>query len=59
MKRIIRYFMRGVFVLWLISVCAIDSPSWTPFIINAVCTAILGLYAWANDWFYDYDYKED
>lgn len=54
-----KILMKGVLILWLISASALDSPTWTPFIINAVCTAILGLYAWANDWFYDYDYKED
>lgn len=54
-----KILMKGVLILWLISASALDSPTWTPFIINAVCTAILGLYAWANDWFYEYDYKED
>lgn len=59
MKRVIKYLMYLVFFLWLVSVCALDSPSWTPTIVCAVCTVILALYSWANNWFYDYNYEED
>lgn len=58
-KLIVKAIMYVVGFLWIVSACAIDSPSWTPFIVNAVCGAILTLFAYANNWFYDYEFKED
>lgn len=39
--------------LWIISACAIDSESWIPTIVCAVCTAYLALFSYANNWFED------
>jgi hypothetical protein len=58
-KRIVKIFMYLVGFLWIISACSLDSPTWLPFIVNVVCTAILAFYAYLNNWFYDYKYKED
>ena len=56
---IVKTIMYAVAILWLLSACAIDSPTWTPLIVNVVCGAILTLFAYANNWFDDYEFKED
>ena len=35
-KLIVKAIMYVVGFLWIVSACAIDSPSWTPFIVNVV-----------------------
>lgn len=40
--------------VFIIAVCALDSDSWVPLIVMCITGAYLGLFAYANDWFYDY-----
>lgn len=43
------------FIMFLVSACAIDSPSWIPTIVCVVCMAWLGLFGYANR---DMDFEE-
>lgn len=53
-NKILKVVTSIVGFLWLVSVCAIDSASWIPTIICAICSAYLILFAYANNWFEDY-----
>lgn len=49
-------------ITWMFTACAIDDEVYgmTMFFINALCTAYLALFSWANNWWYDMkDYYED
>lgn len=46
-------------ILFFVSACAIDSPSWIPTIICVVCMIWLGLFAYANGYMDDYDFEEE
>lgn len=58
-KFVKRIFFGTVGFIDLVALCAVDSESWIPFIIFCICSSILGLWAWWNDWFADYEYEED
>jgi|GEM_PF-2495465 len=46
-------------LLFLVSACAVDSPSWIPTIVCCVCMIWLTLFAYANsDYFEDYDFED-
>lgn len=48
---------------WMFTACALDDEVYgmTMLLINALCTAYLALFSWANNWWYDMedDYDED
>lgn len=46
-------------VLFMISVCAADSPSWIPSIVSMVCMAWLALFAYANGMMNEYCDEEE
>lgn len=57
-NKILKAIAYIVGTLWIISACAIDSESWIPTIVCAVCTAYLALFSYANDRFGDYPYED-
>lgn len=45
---ILKSITYAAFIMFLVSACAIDSPSWIPTIVCVVCMAWLGLFGYAN-----------
>ena len=45
-------------IMFLVSACAIDSPSWIPTIVCMVCMAWLAVFAYANGMMDDYGDEE-
>lgn len=45
---ILKAIMSIVFFVWCYSVCTLDAPSWTPFIVMIVTSAILVAFAYVN-----------
>lgn len=35
-------------IIFVFSLCALDSASWIPFIVFVICTVILGIWAYFN-----------
>ena len=48
-KSLFDYITTIMGVVWLVSVCAVDSESWIPLIIWAIATLWLGLYVFKKD----------
>lgn len=57
-NKILKAIAYVVGTVWIISACEIDSESWIPTIVCAVCTAYLALFSYANDFWEGY-YDED
>lgn len=56
-RKIKRFILKGftffMFVVFILSVCAIDSDTWLFTITTAISGGWLALFAWANNWFYE------
>ena len=53
---ILKAYAGIVFGIWLLSACMLDSPSWTPTIVCAAATLLLGWFVFANvDYFQKLD----
>lgn len=48
-------------MVWIFTACALDDEVYgmTMFGINAFCTAYLGLFSWANNWWEDYTHDDE
>lgn len=46
------------FILFFVSACAVDSPSWIPTIVYMICMAWLAVFAYANGMMDDYGDEE-
>ena len=53
---ILKVYASIVAIVWLISACALDSPSWTPTVVCLVTEFLLGWFVFANaDYFQKFD----
>lgn len=52
-NKILKFFMGIVGILFVISVCCLDSNSNIPFYVMMLTACIIALFAYANNWFYN------
>ncbi len=56
---ILKTFTLIMGIVFMLSICSLDSDSWIPFVAIAISGGWLWLYAWANGYVYNDDEEGD